>query len=185
MSNINSVQTKKGTELPLMKLKGKDYMMVAHRIVWFNEEAASFDMQSEYLVLTEERAVIKAVVRLYDKDGKLLKQGIGTKSETKKDFPDFIEKAETGAIGRAITMMGFGTAYALADLDEGQRIIDSPITNDVRTAPQKPTVLTPPVEKTAAPETTPMPSPVKKSTFRKPSPAPAAEAPSPGGNGWD
>lgn len=126
---MDSVKTKKGTVLPLMNLKGKPYMMVAHRIVWFNEdtEGGSFEMSTEQLTLTEERAVIKATVKVFDKEGKLLKQGVGTKSETKKDFPDFIEKAETGAVGRAITMMGYGTAYAIADLDEGARIIDSPV----------------------------------------------------------
>jgi hypothetical protein len=133
---MDSVKTKKGTVLPLMNLKGKPYMMVAHRIVWFNEdvEGGSFEMSTEQLVLTEERAVIKATVEVYDKDGRLLKQGVGTKAETKKDFPDFIEKAETGAIGRAITMMGYGTAYAIADLDEGERIIDSPVTTVKPTA---------------------------------------------------
>lgn len=168
-----TVSTNKGTTLPLMNLKGKDYMMVAHRIVWFNEEAlelGGFEMQSEQLVLTDERAVIKATVKLFDKAGKLLKQGVGTKSETKKDFPDFIEKAETGAIGRAITMMGFGTAYALADLDEGSRIIDSPLAPVVAKDVAEAAV------KAATQERE-----VKKSTFRKPS-APATPADS---SGWE
>ncbi len=142
---MESVKTKKGTTLPLMNLKGKPYMMVAHRIVWFNEdtEGGSFSIETENLVLTEDRSVIKATVRVFDKDGKLVKQGVGTKSESKKDFGDFIEKAETGAIGRAITMLGYGTAYALADLDEGARIIDSPVVN-VRKQEVKAEVLTAP-----------------------------------------
>jgi hypothetical protein len=126
---METVKTKKGTVLPLMNLKGKPYMAVAHRIVWFNEdtEGGSFSMETEQLVLSDERAVIKATVKVFNKEGNLVKQGVGTKSESKKDFPDFIEKAETGAIGRAITMLGYGTAYAIADLDEGARIIDSPV----------------------------------------------------------
>lgn len=126
MSN-NTVKTSKGTILPLMSLKGKPYMMVAHRVVWFNEEVANYSIETEYLVQNEDRALCKAVVSIFDKEGKLLKKAPGTKGESKKDFGDFVEKAETGAIGRAITMLGYGTAYAIADLDEGGRIIDSPV----------------------------------------------------------
>ena len=34
---MKTVQTPKGTVLPLTNLKGKDYLMVAYRIQWFNE----------------------------------------------------------------------------------------------------------------------------------------------------
>lgn len=171
---MDSVKTKKGTTLPLMSLKGKPYMMVAHRIVWFNEdtEGGSFSIETENLVLTEDRSVIKATVKVFDKDGKLIKQGVGTKSESKKDFGDFIEKAETGAIGRAITMLGYGTAYALADLDEGERIIDSPVIN-VKKAEAVATKPAPIIEATPVVETKPIPTvvteaPKKKSMFQKP-----------------
>ncbi len=50
----------------------------------------------------------------------------GTKSEKAASFPDFIEKAETGAIGRALAALGYGTQFA-PDLDEAHRIVDSPV----------------------------------------------------------
>lgn len=169
---MESVKTKKGTTLPLMNLKGKPYMQVAHRIVWFNEdtEGGSFSIDTENLVLSEERAVIKATVKVFDKEGKLVKQGVGTKSESKKDFGDFIEKAETGAIGRAITMLGYGTAYALADLDEGARIIDSPVVNTKSgktEAVTAPTTSAPVVNNASVAETA-KPAPAKKAMFQKP-----------------
>jgi ssDNA-binding Zn-finger/Zn-ribbon topoisomerase 1 len=46
--------------------------------------------------------------------------------ESKRDFGDFIEKAETKAVGRALAMLGYGTQFAADELDEGQRIVDSP-----------------------------------------------------------
>ena len=59
------------------------------------------------------------------KDGK---GGIatGTKSEKAASFPDYIEKAETGAIGRALAALGYGTQFA-PDLDEQHRIVDAPV----------------------------------------------------------
>src|SRR6266704_618464 len=50
----------------------------------------------------------------------------GTKSETAASFPDFIEKAETGAIGRALAALGYGTQFA-PELDEEHRIVDAPV----------------------------------------------------------
>lgn len=46
--------------------------------------------------------------------------------ETLEGFGDFIEKAETGAIGRALALVGFGTQFCADELDEGPRLADSP-----------------------------------------------------------
>jgi hypothetical protein len=51
----------------------------------------------------------------------------GTKSERAANFPDFIEKAETGAIGRALAALGYGTQFVGDELDEAHRIVDSPV----------------------------------------------------------
>lgn len=122
-----TVKTKKGTALPLMSLKGKPYMQVAHRIVWFNEDVERYAITTETNLLEEGTALTKATVTIYDSEGKVIKMAQGSKVESKKDFADYVEKSETGAIGRAITTLGYGTAYALADLDEGDRIVDAPV----------------------------------------------------------
>jgi hypothetical protein len=41
-------------------------------------------------------------------------------------FPDYIEKAETGAIGRALAMCGYGTLQA-PEFDEQDRLADMPV----------------------------------------------------------
>jgi hypothetical protein len=64
-----------------------------------------------------------------DKDGKVKKSATATKRETKKDFSDHTEKAETSAVGRALAMLGYGTQFALSDLDEGNRLADSPLSD--------------------------------------------------------
>ena len=127
MSKYETYKTKKGTELPLMSLKGKPYMQVAQRLVWFTEEADSYSVSTNFHLLTADETVAHVVISVYDKDSKLIKQASATKRETKKDFADHTEKAETGAIGRALALLGYGTQFAIADLDEGDRLADSPI----------------------------------------------------------
>lgn len=124
--------TPKGTKLPLMNLKGKPYLQVAHRLIWFREEEPQAGIETQPLAMTEEYAVFQA---------KILRQGMvvatATKRESKKDFPDFIEKAETGAIGRALALLGYGTQFATADLDEGSRLADSPAMPGVKASSSK------------------------------------------------
>lgn len=181
---MKTVKTPKGTDLPLLNLKGKDYLQVAHRLVWFNEVAERFTMSTELLICTDDQTVAKATITQFDKDGNPLKSVTATKRETKKDFSDHTEKAETGAIGRALALMGYGTQFALADLDEGSRLADSPVV-DPRPAKkdtfvenfQHPSEL-PKMAQASAPAV-PEAAPVKKSTFRKP--APKAEVQDEGG----
>lgn len=160
---MKTVSTPKGTILPLTNLKNKDYLMVAYRIQWLNEEVANFDIQTEFLLLTEEQTIARATVTLLDKDGKVVKKAQATKRETKKDFSDHTEKAETSSIGRAISLLGFGTQFALADLDEGERIVDSPL-QDVKTTQQSQNTKLESKQEQPQQATTE----TKKSSFKKP-----------------
>jgi hypothetical protein len=51
------------------------------------------------------------------------------KRETENGFPDYIEKAETGAVGRALAMCGYGTLQA-PEFDEGERLADAPFAQE-------------------------------------------------------
>lgn len=127
MSKVaSSFRTSKGTELPLMNLRGKPYLQVAHRLVWLTEEHSNYDISTTFLELNEEFAIAQSNVVIFDESGRVLKRATATKKETKKDFPDFIEKAETGSLGRALAMLGLGTQFCEQDLDEGDRLADSP-----------------------------------------------------------
>jgi len=48
------------------------------------------------------------------------------KKETEIGFLDYIDKAETGAIGRALAICGYGTLQA-PEFDEQDRLADSPV----------------------------------------------------------
>lgn len=119
---MNSVKTKAGTELPLRDLKGKRYLDVCWRVLWMREEHPDWEIHTEYLQLTENVAVAKATIK--DGAGKLIAQG--TKMETPAGFADYVEKCETGAIGRALAHSGYGTQFTM-DLEDGERLADSPV----------------------------------------------------------
>src|SRR5690606_35730196 len=116
-----TVTTPKGTALPLVNLKGKDYLMVAHRIQWMNEVCPIFQIKTNYIKVETDESVVQAEVCIYEKgsDGipVVVRSATATKRENAKGFADHLEKAETGAIGRCLALLGFGTQFALADLD--------------------------------------------------------------------
>lgn len=120
----------------LSKLKNKDYLEVKWRMVWFREQCPQGTIETEMLRLDSEKglAVFKAIVT--DGNGGI---GQGHGSETAKDFGDFIEKAETKAIGRALATLGYGTQFA-PELDEGARLVDSPVERTKAAPPSSPDV---------------------------------------------
>lgn len=108
----------------LIKLQGKDYLQVMWRLVWFREEHQNWSIDTTMTAHDTENhhAIFKCVV--CDENGDQKSSGYG--SESAKDFRDYIEKAETKAVGRALAMLGYGTQFA-PELDEGERIVDSPV----------------------------------------------------------
>jgi hypothetical protein len=51
----------------------------------------------------------------------------GTGTETKAGFADYVERAETRALGRALAALGIGTQFVAADLTESEHIVDAPV----------------------------------------------------------
>lgn len=118
---MKTFKTPKGTELPLISLKGKDYLTVPYRVLWFREDKPDWRIETEFVHLTDESATAKATIK--DQNGFIM--ATAHKQESKKAFADNIEKSETGAIGRALALIGYGTQFA-TELEEGDRIVDAP-----------------------------------------------------------
>ena len=117
----------------MMNLKGKEYLQVMWRLVWFREVRPLWSIEPEIIEMDDKHAVFRAVIR--DEAGTV--KCIGHGSESQRDFGDFIEKAETKAVGRALAMLGYGTQFTASELDEGERIVDSPVVrNGSRAAAQ-------------------------------------------------
>lgn len=119
---MKTLKTEKGTELPLLNLKGKDYLQVAHRLVWFREKHPDWSIETTMQSTGDTYALFNAVIK--NESGRII--ATAHKREDAKHFPDFIEKAETGSIGRALALCGFGTQFE-PELDEGNRLADAPI----------------------------------------------------------
>jgi hypothetical protein len=123
---MKTITTPKGTVLPILNLKGKDYLQVAHRLVWFREVYPLGKFETECVECTDKYVVYKAHVSVPYNGGEYVKLADGVKREDFSHFSDAHEKAQTGAIGRALAMIGFGTQFA-PELDEDDRIVDSPV----------------------------------------------------------
>jgi len=109
-----------------MKLKGKDYLPVAFRILWLRTEhpEAIITTTLERLELAEQFALFKAEVSIPGQGS-----ATGWGSETFGDFNDWIEKAETKSLGRALAALGYGTQFCddhSEDLDRGH-VVDNPV----------------------------------------------------------
>ena len=91
------------------------------------EDVDNYTIDTETVHRTEDSATVQATITILKPDGSVSRKAMARKTEDKKAFGDFEEKAETGAIGRALAMLGFGTQHALSDLDEGDRIVDAPV----------------------------------------------------------
>lgn len=119
---MRTFKTAKGTELPIMDIKGKDYLQAAPRIFWMREEHPDWGIETEFLALGEKAAVCRATIR--DGQGKILAQA--TSAETAQGFESFVEKAETCAISRAAAFCGYGTLMA-QELEDQGKLAESPL----------------------------------------------------------
>lgn len=158
-----SYTTSKGLELPLLNLKGREYLQVMHRIQWFRSENPSGIIKTSMIEKNGEGkdafAVFKAEIFI-DSDRGPMMIATGHKQESKGGFEDYIEKAESGAIGRALAMCGYGTQFCSDELDEKDRLADSPAPVLVKTTTTQ--------EHSAGEVTTgPAPVPTKRSSFRQ------------------
>lgn len=99
-----------------------DYLPVAARIAWFRREHSSWSIITKVVQLANKAVIMKAVIK--DENGRII--ATARKKETEIGFPDYIEKAETGAVGRALAMCGYGTLQA-PEFDECERLADSPV----------------------------------------------------------
>lgn len=123
--------TPKGTVLPILNLRGKEYLQVAQRIVWFREEFPSGRIDTECVKIDDKMAHFRAIISVptnivQDKCPIYAKLADADKIEYKTDFADYMEKAQTSAIGRALALCGYGTAFCADELEEGDRLADAP-----------------------------------------------------------
>ncbi len=90
----------------LTDLGGRDYLEVKWRLLWLRTEHPDAVVETELVKHDPALALFRARVTV---PGGGTASGWG--SETAEDFGDFIEKAETKALGRALAALGYGTQF--------------------------------------------------------------------------
>jgi hypothetical protein len=112
------------------------YLPVQYRIQWLREDHED-KYGIETTLLEHDRqagyALFKAVLR--NAEGRVIAEAHGW--EVKNNFPDYLGKAETVAVGRALGYAGFGTVGAaefdLTDAKGDLRLVDSGAEEKIRT----------------------------------------------------
>jgi hypothetical protein len=134
-----------------IELKSKNgpqlYLPVAQRLVWFRQACSEGTIHTELVSFDADRETSAETYQWNEqtrRSEKVTRQAKGWAmfkasvtdghgatatahgSEGAADFGDYIEKAETKAIGRALALLGYGTQFA-PEFNEEHRIVDSPI----------------------------------------------------------
>src|SRR5260221_13469382 len=101
-----------------------EYLPVQWRIFWFRSDNPKGKIDSHALTLDLERgaAIFETYVERED-GGSARMHG----SETLGDWKDYIEKAQTKSLGRALAAVGYGSQFTDDEFTEGERIVDSPV----------------------------------------------------------
>jgi len=117
----------------MTKLKGRDYMIVAGRLLWFRDVHPNGAIITTPVTAGNTVVAVKAEVIV---DDRILATGMASVRSGKGTSWDGreLEKAETASIGRALAHAGFGTQFALDEMSEGDYLADTP----VNSAPPKP-----------------------------------------------
>src|SRR5687768_3243326 len=108
----------------LTRVNGAEYLEVKWRLVWLRDRHPDATVETELISHVDNTAIFRAQVQI---PGAGAATGWG--SESAGDFRDYLEKAETKAIGRALAALGFGTQFC-PDHEFGAsvgRVVDSPV----------------------------------------------------------
>jgi len=100
----------------VVKIHGKEYKTVALRVAEFRAKHPDYTISTELVEANDVLVIMKASI--LDKESRLLATGYSeeVRSASKINATSALENAETSAIGRCLSALGFGgTEYASAD----------------------------------------------------------------------
>ncbi len=109
----------------LRKIGGKDYLEVKWRLVWLRSEHPEARLTTDLITNEDGYALFRATVEIPGGGS-----ATGWGSETVTDFQDYLEKAETKALGRALAALGYGTQFCddfTFASEGGEQVVDSPV----------------------------------------------------------
>ncbi|MDX1932060.1 MAG: hypothetical protein SFU56_05600 [Capsulimonadales bacterium] len=137
---------------------GREYLPVSARLVWFRSEHPDWGIVTQAVEINLEKQYAIFSCTIFNEEGRVM--ATATKMENVKGFGDYLEKAETGAVGRALAMCGYGTAFA-PELEDGARFTGASARY--------------PTRQNAAPPVRPEPPAPRPSASSRPAPEPEEE----------
>lgn len=103
-----------------IKIQGKDYVQVADRVRFFNEEYPNGSIRTQIISYENKQIVMQAIVipdidksTRFFVDHSQEVEGVGMVNKTSA-----LENASTSAVGRALALMGIGVIESIASADE-------------------------------------------------------------------
>lgn len=102
-------------------IKGKKYVLVSDRIIFFNETYKNGAIKSELLSKPDDDMVVMKAIVIPDTEKPerfFTGYSQATWGEGYINKTSALENCETSAIGRALGMMGIGVIDSIASLDE-------------------------------------------------------------------
>ena len=128
--------------------KPRMYLETKCRLVWLREQHPEATIETEIIHLDLDREVTAEVFEWDEQLRKSVKVtkhgqglvimkatvklpngaiGTGTKMQNGAEFAEWLEKCETGCIGRALSSLGYGTAATDEMSEADGHVIDSPV----------------------------------------------------------
>lgn len=103
-----------------INIKGKDYVQVKDRILFFNEKYENGCIKTEVISDDGSEIVFKAIAipDVSNIDRAFIGTASGVRGGQGVDKTSAVENAETSAVGRALAMMGIGVLESVASADE-------------------------------------------------------------------
>ena len=106
-------------------IKGKQYVEVNQRLLYFRSESAyaGWSLDTELVDLQHDRCCMKAVIR--DADGRIRAVGHASEDRTSSmiNKTSYVENCETSAWGRALANLGIGIETSIASSNEVEMAI--------------------------------------------------------------
>jgi hypothetical protein len=119
-------------------IKGKEYVQVNERILYFRSEYPDWSIQTEIVNIDEDQVLVKAYV--YDEDMELRFTGHAheEKQSSYINKTSYVENCETSAVGRALGMMGIGIETSIATAEEVKQAINTQSSAKPKLTPDRP-----------------------------------------------
>lgn len=120
-------------KLKSVNIKGKQYVEVNERLMYFRRNYPKYSLTSEVLEKTEKSVLILASI--LNDEGRVLATGLAEeeKGSTFINKTSYVENCETSAWGRALANFGIGLDTSVASAEEVQNAIANQVSSKTPT----------------------------------------------------